>query len=206
MTTIALDSLALLPNIGADSTTAQLLRVLAGDEAAELYRQLGRLRPVLDLIEDHTIEPLTRARLLALRELHERLASETPGTGGAIRGPEDARQVFAYMAALDREEMHCAFLTRRNVVLGIACIAVGGPDQVALTPYQIFKPAIRRNSVGLILSHVHPSGDATPSAADVSLTERISSLGCELGIKLLDHLIFAPGGGFYSFAQAGRLA
>ena len=195
-----------LADTAVDATTAQLLAVLAGDDAAELYRNTGRLRPVLEQLEDHALEPLTRARLLALRALHERLAAEPPTDGSTVSTPSDAARLFAHLAALDHEEFWVAFLTRRNTVLGVAQVGIGGPAHVVVTPHQVFRPAIRRNASGVILAHVHPSGDEMPSSDDRALTVRLVAAGNELAIQVLDHLIIAPGGRFFSFVASGEIA
>lgn len=188
-----------------DATTAELLTVLAGADAAELYRKTGRLRPVLDELEEHALEPMTRARLLALRALHERLAAEPPTDGSTISTPSEAARLFSHMAGLDHEEFAVAFLTRRNTVLGVAHVGVGGLTHVDVTPYQIFRPAIRRGASAVLLAHAHPSGCELPSEDDRSITRRLVAAGAELAITVLDHLIVVPGGRFYSFAAAGEI-
>jgi hypothetical protein len=58
----------------------------------------------------------------------------------------------------------------------------------------VFAAAIRRRAAQLILVHNHPSGDPTPSAEDLSLTERMSEVGALVGIPVVDHVVVARGG------------
>ena len=74
---------------------------------------------------------------------------------------------------------------------------------------EVFRPAIRHGATAIILAHNHPSGDPTPSSADLLVTKEISKSSTILNIDLLDHLIIGepencPNGlGFYSFSDAG---
>jgi len=58
---------------------------------------------------------------------------------------------------------------------------------------EIFRPAITSNCPGLIVCHNHPSGDPTPSQADVEVTEQLVEAGHLLEIELLDHIIIGAG-------------
>jgi DNA repair protein RadC len=104
----------------------------------------------------------------------------------------------------DREKLVCVMLNAKNVVIGIDVVSVGTLTSSLASPREIFKSAILLNAGAIILSHNHPSGDATPSREDIQMTERISQSGEILGIKLLDHIIIAEQGNF-SFSNVGRL-
>ena len=79
----------------------------------------------------------------------------------------------------------------------------GGPAHVDIPVHAIVADAVRINSVGLILAHCHPSGDTSPSEADVAATRRLGALAAGLGIALHDHLVF--GRGCSSFRALGLL-
>lgn len=104
----------------------------------------------------------------------------------------------------DREKLVCVMLNAKNVVIGMDIVSVGTLTSSLASGREIFKSAILLNAAAIILSHNHPSGDATPSREDIHLTERISKAGEILGIRLLDHIIIAEQGN-YSFSNAGRL-
>jgi DNA repair protein RadC len=88
----------------------------------------------------------------------------------------------------------------------IATVATGGGDGVSIYMADIFKPALLANASAIFIVHNHPSGDVDPSTEDAQLTHRVKEAAKILGIRFLDHLILAHGGGkFYSFSEAGRV-
>lgn len=84
-------------------------------------------------------------------------------------------------------------------------VALGTAGHVSVHPRDIFREAIRRNATGIVIAHNHPSGDPTPSAEDIAITEMIRAGAELLGLQLFDHVIVTDGGGFASFAELGRL-
>jgi DNA repair protein RadC len=70
-------------------------------------------------------------------------------------------------------------------------LGAGGNDSIALPVRTIIAAALRRDTSGLILAHNHPSGDPSPSVADVAATRRLAETAANVGIRLHDHLIFA---------------
>ena len=123
----------------------------------------------------------------------------------AIHNPDDIVSILSEeLLKADREKLVCVMLNTKNVVIGMDVVSVGTLTSSLASGREIFKAAILLNSAAIILSHNHPSGDATPSREDIQLTDRISKAGAILGIKLLDHIIIAEHGS-YSFSQAGRL-
>jgi DNA repair protein RadC len=79
-----------------------------------------------------------------------------------------------------------------------------GAGAVDLPMRDIFRAALDRGAVGLVIAHNHPSGDPRPSRADVEATRRLAETAASLGIRLHDHLIFA-GGACRSFREMGLL-
>jgi DNA repair protein RadC len=68
-------------------------------------------------------------------------------------------------------------------------VALGTANSVEVHPRDVFRLAIKRNAVAVIVAHNHPSGDPEPSSDDRALTERLTAAGRVLGIPLLDHLV-----------------
>jgi DNA repair protein RadC len=68
---------------------------------------------------------------------------------------------------------------------------VGTLDANICHPREIFKYALEKNSASVILVHNHPSGDPTPSKADLEITKRIQEAGKIMGIDVLDHVIIS---------------
>jgi len=86
-----------------------------------------------------------------------------------------------------------------NQLLGEEIIAIGSLNILNLKPRDIFIPALRYNSYGIILAHNHPEGSSEPSKEDINFTENIKKLSIQLGFELLDHIIIGKKG-FYSFS------
>lgn len=81
-------------------------------------------------------------------------------------------------------------LDSRNNPLGRpVMVAMGTANSVSVHPRDVFRLAVKRNAVSLIVAHNHPSGDPAPSSDDRSLTRRLVEAGKVLGITVLDHLV-----------------
>lgn len=105
------------------------------------------------------------------------------------------------LSALEREVFEVAFLDNQHKLIESVQMFKGTIDSAAVYPREIAKKALLLNAAAVILAHNHPSGIATPSAADRAITKRIKdSLGL-LDIRVLDHLII--GETVFSFAESG---
>lgn len=88
-----------------------------------------------------------------------------------------------------REQVVVLFLDGAHQVASYSIIAVGSANQCQVHPREIFQRAVMVGAVSIILGHNHPSGNTSPSEADISLTKRIKDAGELLAIPLLDHVI-----------------
>jgi DNA repair protein RadC len=96
-------------------------------------------------------------------------------------------------------------LNNHNVPLGVA-IQTGGLSSVAVDVAVVLKPALLLPANAVIIAHNHPSGDPTPSAEDIQLTERLQGAAELLGLRLLDHVILTErGGSYHSMLDSGLL-
>ena len=93
------------------------------------------------------------------------------------------------MAHRETEQFRVLFLDRKNVMIADEEQARGTVDHVPVYPREIARRALELNSSALILVHNHPSGDPTPSSADISMTDQINTACNALGLTLHDHLI-----------------
>ena len=80
-------------------------------------------------------------------------------------------------------------LNSRGAPMAIEIISTGILSACLVHPREVFRPAIAHSTAQLISFHNHPSGDPTPSGADISLGERLNACGTLLGIPVIDHLI-----------------
>ncbi len=93
------------------------------------------------------------------------------------------------MSHRETEQFRILFLDRKNVLIADEEQAKGTVDHVPVYPREVVKRALELNASALILVHNHPSGDPTPSEADIHMTAQIQDAARVLGIVLHDHLI-----------------
>ena len=93
------------------------------------------------------------------------------------------------MEYLDHEEMRVVLLDIKNGVMANIPMYKGTIASSVLRAAEIFRPAVTRNSPGVIVCHNHPSGDPTPSPEDIQVTEQLVEAGRLLDIELVDHII-----------------
>ncbi|WP_424990861.1 RadC family protein [Fluviibacterium sp. S390] len=87
------------------------------------------------------------------------------------------------------EQFRVLYLDRKNTLIADEEQAQGTVDHVPVYPREVMKRALQLNATALILVHNHPSGDPTPSQADITMTERIDHAASVLGLTLHDHVI-----------------
>ncbi|MBF9031283.1 DNA repair protein RadC [Rhodobacterales bacterium HKCCE3408] len=93
------------------------------------------------------------------------------------------------MAHRDLEHFRILFLDRKNVLIADEEQAKGTVDHVPVYPREVVKRALELNASAIILVHNHPSGDPTPSQADIDMTSAIAEAAGVLGITIHDHLV-----------------
>ncbi|ANT60598.1 hypothetical protein AYJ57_09615 [Salipiger sp. CCB-MM3] len=93
------------------------------------------------------------------------------------------------MAHAETEQFRILFLDRKNVLIADEAQARGTVDHVPVYPREVVKRALELNASALILVHNHPSGDPTPSSADIDMTAQIEAAASVMGITLHDHLV-----------------
>jgi len=93
------------------------------------------------------------------------------------------------MAHRDTEQFRVLYLDRKNYLIADEEQAKGTVDHVPVYPREVAKRALELNASALILVHNHPSGDPTPSQADIDMTAQIDLACSALGLILHDHLV-----------------
>ncbi len=107
-----------------------------------------------------------------------------------LRTPSDVAALLRHrIGDADRECFVAIGVDARQRVRHFDVSAIGSLDQVEVHPREIFRQLIRAGCHSVIVAHNHPSGDASPSEADVELTRRLAEVGQLVGIPLLDHLV-----------------
>lgn len=121
--------------------------------------------------------------------------------GETIQSPETVRTLMSEEAMADRECFWILHLNAANRIIEKELVSVGTVNSSLVHPREVFKKAILNGATGIITVHNHPSGNSAPSREDKAMWERLDEAGKILGITVLDHLILAPGGKYYSRKQ-----
>jgi DNA repair protein RadC len=111
---------------------------------------------------------------------------------------------MAAMARSQTEEFRVLFLDRKNVLVADEVQSKGTVDHTPVYPREIVRRALEHGASAIILVHNHPSGDPTPSRADIELTREIAAAARALKIAVHDHLVIGRGG-HASFKSLGLL-
>ena len=93
------------------------------------------------------------------------------------------------MAHRETEQFRILFLDRKNVLIADEAQAKGTVDHVPVYPREVVKRALELNASAIILVHNHPSGDPTPSKADIDMTRQIEHAAKAVGVVVHDHVI-----------------
>jgi DNA repair protein RadC len=107
-----------------------------------------------------------------------------------VRNPEDV--IFLCtpeMQGFDREHFWVLLLNVKNKLIRRVEVSVGSLNASVVHPREVYKEAVRWSAASVVLIHNHPSGDPTPSGADIQLTRRLTRAGETLGIELIDHIV-----------------
>ena len=141
---------------------------------------------------------------------------------GMAKGAETEDEIFnrpalihahfqSQTAGLAVEKFWVLCLNRKNRLLKQVEITSGTATSSLAHPREVFREAIRQGATAIVCVHNHPSGDPTPSAADVQVTRQMRDAAKAVDIELLDHVIVGRAGadpqgrGYYSFREAGVL-
>jgi DNA repair protein RadC len=103
------------------------------------------------------------------------------------------------------EHVWCVCLAPNNKILNIELVSLGAIDETVLKPMQVFRIALIKGAVRLILVHNHPDGELKPSEGDKDVTDRMIQVGNIVNVEVLDHLIITELY-FYSFKDDGLMA
>jgi len=110
----------------------------------------------------------------------------------------------AAMGHQKNEQFRILFLNRQNILIADEVQQTGTVDHTPVYPREVVKRALELGATAVIMVHNHPSGDPTPSRADIDMTKEVADAGAKLGIVLHDHLIMTKVG-HASFKEMGLL-
>lgn len=159
-----------------------------------------------ELVALEGMGPAGAARVLACVEFGRRVRSQRSESRPVISTPEDVAAVCGpQLRGLDREHFWTLALNTKNRLLRVFEVSIGSLNASIVHPRELFKDAVRASAASLIVVHNHPSGDPTPSGADIQLTRRIVKAGDVLGIEVLDHVVIGSEGEHASLRDLGLM-
>lgn len=125
---------------------------------------------------------------------HRTLKSELRGKQVLSSWSSVIEYCHAAMAHETREQFRILFLDKRNALIADEVQGRGTVDHTPVYPREVVKRALELSATALILVHNHPSGDPTPSRADIDMTKMIIEAAKPLGIAIHDHIIIGKDG------------
>lgn len=166
--------------------------VMVGDELLRHFGSLeGLARSSLDeLRQVKGVGTDKAATLLAALELVRRMSRERRPDAPEMDTPAKVADLLRDDAlAWSTERMIVLLLNTRCRLIRMETISEGLLDQVLVHAREVFRPAIAAGAFSVVLVHNHPSGDPTPSEADIRVTRDLIRAGSLLRIEVLDHVV-----------------
>jgi DNA repair protein RadC len=178
------------------------------DLAREILRKFSKKKfqklKYEDLIKIKGIDKAKACTILAAIEFIKRILKIGEEILPKVESVKDVVAQFSYLREKQREHLAALYLNARNEIVFKKHLFVGTLDANICHPREIFKHAVEQNAASVILVHNHPSGDPTPSKADLEITKRIREAGKIMGIDVLDHVIISKNKVF-SFKEKGLI-
>ena len=163
----------------------------------DMYRGENVMKPLETLAG---VGPGKAAALAAACELGRRYSGYTRKQ---VMSAEDLIPHVMHYSDRKQEHFICASFSGAHEIIAIRAVTVGLLNKTLVHPREVFADPIADRAAAVIVCHNHPSGNACPSEEDLQITWRLSEAGEILGIKLLDHVVIAATGDYFSFVDNG---
>lgn len=164
----------------------------AGENLVRRFQSLKQLAsaPMEELMRTPGVGRDKAIGLKSAFTLASRLAREVQGEAPLMDQPEKVADFLREETRLLTEEnLFALFLNTRNRLIRCEKIGKGTLDSLLVHPREVFRAAIQANAAGIILVHNHPSGEHSPSEADIRVTRDLIRAGKIIRIHLIDHII-----------------
>jgi DNA repair protein RadC len=156
-----------------------------------------------DLRRVKGLGPAKRAELLAVMELARRAMAQQLREREVFASPGAVKHYLQLaLAARPHEVFAVLFLDVQNRLLAMEELFHGTLTQTSVYPREVVLRALHHQSAAVVLAHNHPSGSVQPSRADEALTQTLKAALALVDVRVLDHVIVAPGGAL-SMAERG---
>ena len=148
-----------------------------------------------DLVETKGLSHNSATVLKIVREAAIRLARAPVSENPVLSSWLDLLDYCsAAMASLRTEQFRLLFLDRKNMLISDEIQQQGTVDHTPLYPREVVRRALALHASSIIMVHNHPTGDPTPSKADIDMTRHVRDALATVGIKLIDHLVIGRKG------------
>ena len=145
------------------------------------------------------------SQLVAAVELGKRIATGNAGNRIDINHPEHIKEHFdAEIRSLHQENLLVLMLNNKRELIKKVTVSIGSVFSANASPREVFANALKCGAGAIIVAHNHPSGDPSPSDADISITKQLFESGKLMEIPLLDHIIVGTEG-YFSFRENNML-
>ena len=155
-----------------------------------------------ELKKIHGLGTAKALEIIACFELGKRFLKDKKST--LLLSPKDVWENLRDIRNNKKEHFVVFYLDARNQEIQREIISVGILNANLVHPREVFEPAVRNNTVQILVSHNHPSGDTSPSGDDMEVTRRLVEAGKILGIEIIDHVIVSQNS-FFSLKGEGLL-
>lgn len=166
--------------------------IQVAEQLLQKFGTLGNLSRA-GLPDLRQIKGVGRDKAIALKSaftLARRMAAEIRHESPTLDNPETIANLLREdNRAYEVEHFQVVLLNTRRKLISVEKISQGTLDTILVHPREVFKSAIAANASAIVLVHNHPSGDPTPSEADVKVTRDLIRAGQVLKIEVLDHII-----------------
>ena len=194
---------------------------LKDSDLAALILGTGTREVPLLSISERVVSILDSCRPENIMERLENLSGVGPGKAAALAAAcelgrrycgygkkqiEEARDLIPFILHYsDRKQEHfvCVSFSGAHEIIAIRTVSVGLLNKTLVHPREVFADPIADRAAAVIVCHNHPSGNVSPSDEDIETTWRLFEAGEILGIRLLDHIITAADGSYFSFVEHG---
>lgn len=159
--------------------------------------------PLERLMQIKGVGEVKAVKIKCIAELAMRINITNAKSGLIINKPETIANYF--MEKLRHQRKECvilACLDGKGQILKEILLSSGSVNMSLISPREVFLEALRNDAVNVILIHNHPSGDPSPSEADIQSTKRVFDMGQLLDVLLLDHIIIGDNC-YFSFKEYG---
>lgn len=166
---------------------------------SHLKKSLQDDNSLLQLLQNISIEELMKIKgigkvkaiqIKAVCELAKRMSKPNCSKKVKVSCTQDVANLVMDELRFEKVEfVKLILLNAKNIVIKIVDISKGSTNSALVEPKEILYEAIKTSAPRIILVHNHPSGDSTPSIADIEMTKRLYSAANLIGIQLLDHIV-----------------